>query len=52
MAKHSDAAPKVGVLGTLAQHARRVPVVLVPALHERANHGSRPLWIDVAARAL
>ena len=39
-------------LGALAQHARRVAVVLVPALHEGADHGLRPLWVDVAARAL
>ena len=51
-AKHQDAVPKVGVLGAPAQHARRVPVVLVPALHESADHGFWPLWIDVAARAL
>ena len=42
----------------LAGSARRPPLgmlnraVLVPALHEGADHGFWPLWIHVAARAL
>eukprot|EP00964_Phaeocystis_antarctica_P033449 scaffold18973_cov66-Phaeocystis_antarctica.AAC.2 len=45
-AKHQYAVPEVGMLGALAQHARRVAVVLVPALHEGADHGLRPLRVE------